>query len=170
MLVKLKDSKNNKIFQVDAITFQSDEPVVYSLRNETKDGVQYIHENYHNLEFLNSSVIPSDWVESIFTETYLQNSYTIHIFTYFKLEKSSDVMGRKMLEASNQEIFKILKKRFPSIDISLISFNAIEQEENFLNIFDNPIFENNPHLYNLSKEDPEGFEDYLRGKRASEGK
>jgi hypothetical protein len=28
MLVKLKDSKNNKIFQVDAITFQSDEPVV----------------------------------------------------------------------------------------------------------------------------------------------
>jgi hypothetical protein len=52
----------------------------------------------------------------------------------------------------------------------LISFNAIEQEENFLNIFDNPIFENNPHLYNLSKEDPEGFEDYLRGKRASEGK
>jgi hypothetical protein len=46
---------------------------------------------------------------------------------------------------------------------------ALQSEEE-LELRNEKKFENNPELYKLWREDPEGFDDYRRGKQASENK
>lgn len=80
-----------------------------------------------------------------------------YIFTYKKL---TDILN----------LLKVIQGYKSSEKETNILIQENQTMIEYFEIQNNPKFENNPELYKLWKEDPEGFDDYLRGKELAKGK